>query len=59
MTCLEKLKEQNPLFDERVVEDIIRSYCPFEWRIDYPPGGRCCHGSCKECWSQEIPEKGD
>ncbi len=57
MTCLEKLKKQNPLFDEKVVEDVIRGYCPFEWEINYPPEGRCCHGSCKECWNHaEIME---
>lgn len=53
MTCREKLKEKNPLFDEKVVEDVIRSYCPFEWGINYPPKQKCCHGSCKDCWNQE------
>lgn len=57
MTCLEKLKKLNPLFDRKTVEDIIRSHCPFEWGINYPSEGRCCHGSCKECWNHaEIME---
>lgn len=37
MTCLEKLRKLNPLFDERVVEDVIRSYCPFEWGLTILP----------------------
>lgn len=57
MTCLEKLKKLNPLFDERTVKDVIRGYCPFEWGINYPPEGRCCHNSCTECWNHlEIVE---
>lgn len=51
MTCVEILKEMSPLFDKRTIEDVVRSYCPFEWGINYPPGKRCCHGSCKECWN--------
>lgn len=57
MTCREKLKELNPLFDDKVVEDIVRGYCPFEWRIDYPAGSRCCHSSCSECWDHDVPDR--
>lgn len=57
MTCREKLKELNPLFDEKVMEDVMRSYCPFEWGIPYPASKKCCHSSCKECWSQEAPRE--
>lgn len=57
MTCREKLKETNPLFDDKVIEDVIRGYCPFEWGINYPPNGRCCHSNCKDCWEHvEIVE---
>ena len=57
MRCLEKLKQKSPLFDEKVIEDIIRSYCPFEWGINYPPNGRCCHSRCTDCWNScEIVE---
>lgn len=54
MTCLEILKEMNPLFDKGTTEDVVRGYCPFEWGINYPPEQKCCHGSCKECWDHIV-----
>lgn len=59
MTCLEKLRELNPLFDDKTAKDVIQSYCPFEWGIPYPAVNKCCHSKCTECWNQEIPEKED
>lgn len=57
MRCLEKLKQQSPLLDKKTIEDIVGSYCPFEWGINYPPNGRCCHSRCADCWnSVEIVE---
>lgn len=59
MTCVEKLRILNPLFDDKTVQDVIRGYCPFEVGIPYPVNRVCCHTKCSECWSQEIPEGGE
>lgn len=56
MTCREKLKLKLPEFSEDRLDDITRSYCPFEMEIDYPPGQVCRHSICSECWNTEIPE---
>lgn len=56
MTCREKLKLKLPEFSEDRLDDITRSYCPFEMGIDYPPEQVCRHSSCRTCWDTEIPE---
>ena len=56
MTYLEKLRELNPLFDDKTLKDVVRSYCPFEWGLSLPETGIHCKPSCVECWNQEIRE---
>lgn len=56
MTCREKLKLKLPELSADRLDEITRSYCPFEMEIDYPPGQVCRHSICSECWNTEIPE---
>ena len=56
MTCREKLKLGRPGFSADALEEITRSYCPFDMGIDYPPEKICRHSRCSECWDTEIPE---
>ena len=57
MTYKEQLRKWRPEWSEEQLNEIIRSYCPFEFGIDYPPETICRDSSCNECWNHEFGEE--
>ena len=56
MTCFEKLRQDRPDLNETQLSNMMRSYCPFEMGINYPPSAFCKDSMCSTCWNTEIPE---
>ena len=56
MTCVEKLKELHPEWDEEIIESIVIADCPSDhMRIDLPDVD-CEVGACRACWNQVFPD---
>lgn len=56
MTCIEKVKELHPEWDEEIIENVIIGDCPSDhMRIDLPDVD-CEVGACRACWNQEFPD---
>lgn len=59
MTCLEKLKQGHPDWDDEKIGEVIKRQCP--WNYGYLARPVWCEGSndlkCKTCWNLDIPEK--
>ena len=56
MTCREKLRQDHQDLNDGQLYNMLHSYCPFEFGINYPPNQVCKHSRCSECWDHEIPE---
>lgn len=61
MTCIEKLRELHPDWDDEKVEYYIRHSCPVREYIRRRPLSCGAHGwedsdavDCEECWNREI-----
>ena len=66
MTCIEKLRELHPDWDDENVEYYIKRWCPSKDYILHKPLNCGAHGwedsddwTCEECWSREIYENED
>lgn len=56
MTCIDKLREIKPGWNEARISEAVRNDCPEDWHIVHD-GGSCPRGllgHCKECWDREI-----
>lgn len=64
MTCIEKLREKYPKFDEENIRDIIAYFCPEDFNIiklgsgGLGLDGVCVFaGQCQECWSFALDKE--
>ena len=63
MTCIEKLRELHPDWDDEEVEYYINRWCPSKDYILHKPLSCAAHGwedsddnDCDKCWNREVYE---
>ncbi len=63
MTCIEKLRELHPDWDDEKVRHYIDCHCPMSEYIHRRPVGCGAHGwedsdddDCEKCWNREVYE---
>lgn len=54
MTCLEKLKELNPSWDEEAINNYIKECCPSHMYIAHDPTWCMKTYDCEKCWNRTL-----
>lgn len=56
MTCIEKLRELHPEWDEAAINDCVMNHCPFEYMYTSEHFNCSPPGSCGWCWNEVYIE---